>query len=260
MKILFFGDIVGRPGRNAIKQILPEWKEKYRPDLIIANGENMAHGKGITDKSLQEIIKAGVDAVTSGDHIWDQKEAKTLLENPQKPVIRPANFPPGVPGKDHWITEVGTKKILIFNLLGRVFMKNQYDDPFRAAKAMIEEHQDEVDIIIVDWHSEATAEKKALGWYLDGEVSAVLGTHTHVPTADERILPQGTAYISDVGMVGVRDSSLGMKKEIAINRFLTQMHQKLEVAEGEVEVDAVLIDIENQGKAKKIKRLNQVID
>lgn len=259
MKIIFLGDIVGQPGREAIKQILPKWKKKYQPDLIIANGENIAHGTGITKKTLDQILKAGVDLVTSGDHTWKQKEISALLEDKTIPLIRPANFPPNLPGQGYRLIELRTKKILVINLIGRVFMQQQYDDPFRKADQILEQNEEKADIIIVDWHAEATAEKVCLGWYLDGRVSAVLGTHTHIPTADERILPKGTAYISDIGMVGVMDSSLGRNKESSIKRFLTQTNIHLEVAEGPVEVNAVLLEISNKAKVKKIKRIREIV-
>jgi len=259
MKILFFGDIVGQPGRQAIKKILPQWQKKYQPDLVVANGENLAHGSGVTEKSLKEILEAGVDLVTLGDHTWDQKGTVDLLNNEQLPLIRPANFPPGLPGQGYRSVEVRTKKALVINLIGQVSMHEDYDCPFRKADEILEEKSEEADIIIVDWHAEATSEKVCLGWYLDGRVSAVLGTHTHVSTADARILPQGTAYISDVGMVGVRDSSLGRDKETAIKRFLTQMNQRLEVAQGPVEVNAVLVEANQPNRAKKIKPLREIV-
>lgn len=258
MKVLFFGDIVGRPGREAIKKILPGWKKKYQPDLVIANGENLAHGKGVTEKSLREVLEAGIDLVTSGNHVWQQKQASSLLENKEIPLLRPANWSANVPGQGQKIIEVRTKKILVVNLIGRVFFHRQYDNPFRRIDQILDEFQ-EVDGIVVDWHAEATSEKQALGWYLDGRASAVLGTHTHIPTADARVLPQGTAYISDIGLVGVRDSILGMDKEIALKGFLFQLPQKLEVAEGPVEVDAVLVDIINKNKAKSIEKLQTIV-
>ncbi|MBU1289885.1 TIGR00282 family metallophosphoesterase [Patescibacteria group bacterium] len=260
MKILFLGDIVGRPGREALKKVIPLWRDEFEPDLIIANGENMAHGAGITRNSLEEVLGAGIDLVTSGDHTWKHKEIAGLLEDKKIPLIRPANFPPGLPGKGYRLIEIRTKKVLVINLIGRVFMRQQYDDPFRKADKILKAMSEEADIIIVDWHAEATAEKVCLGWYLDGRVTAVLGTHTHVPTADERVLPNGTAYISDVGMVGVRDSSLGRRKEDAIKRYLTQGNIRLEVAEGPVEVDAVLIGTGKNGKANKIERIQKIVD
>jgi len=259
MKILFFGDIVGQPGRQAIKKILPQWQKKYQPDFIIANGENSAHGSGITEKCLNEILKAGIDFVTLGDHTWKQKGVNALLNDKETPLIRPANFPPNLPGQGYHLIELRTKKILVINLIGRVFMHENYDCPFRTADEILEAQAEEADIIIVDWHAEATSEKVCMGWYLDGRVSAVLGTHTHIPTADARILPKGTAYISDVGMVGVRDSSLGRDKDAAIKMALTQIKQRLEVAEGPVEVDAALVETGEKGKAKKIKLVQEII-
>jgi len=259
MKILFFGDIVGQPGRQAIKKILPQWQKKYQPDLIIANGENLAHGSGVTEKSLNEILEAGIDFVTLGDHTWKQKGITALLNDKEIPLIRPANFPPEVPGQGYRLIELRTKKILVINLIGRVFMHEDYDCPFRAADEILEAQAEEADVIIVDWHAEATSEKVCLGWYLDGRVSAVLGTHTHIPTADARILPKGTAYISDIGMVGVRDSSLGRDKDAAIKKFLTQIDQRLEVAEGPVGVGAVLVETGEKGKAKKIKLVQEIV-
>jgi len=259
MKILFFGDIVGQPGRKAIGKILPKWKKKYQPDLVIANGENISHGSGITQRTLDEILSYGIDLVTSGDHIWKQKGVSALLNDKKTPLIRPANLSPGLPGQGYRLIKLRTKKILVINLIGRVFMSQQYDDPFRKADEILENEADSADIIIIDWHAEATAEKVCLGWYLDGRVSAVLGTHTHIPTADERILPQGTAYISDIGMVGVRDSSLGRTKEDAIKRYLTQTHVRLEVPEGPVEVNAVLVEIDKNGKGKKIERIREIV-
>lgn len=260
MKIIFFGDIVGQPGRQAIKKILPLWQKKYQPDLVIANGENASHGLGITEKSLKELLESGIDLVTLGDHTWDQKETATFLENQEMPIIRPANFPPGLPGQGYRLVEIRTKKILVINLIGRVFMRKEYDCPFRKADQILEDEAEQADIIIVDWHAEATSEKICLGWYLDGRVSAVLGTHTHIPTADARILPQGTAYISDVGMVGPIDSSLGAVKELAIEDFLKQTGLKYEVASGPVGINAVLIETDQTGKAKKIERLEEIVD
>ncbi|NQV00898.1 MAG: TIGR00282 family metallophosphoesterase [Parcubacteria group bacterium] len=259
MKILFFGDIVGQPGRQAIKEVLPKWQKKYQLDLVIANGENSAHGKGITEKGLNEILEAGIDLVTLGDHTWSQKQVVSLLENKDLPLIRPANFPSGLPGQGYRLIEIRTKKILVINLIGRVFMNADYDCPFRKADEILEDEAEQADIIIVDWHAEATAEKICLGWYLDGRVSAVLGTHTHIPTADEQILPNGTAYISDVGMVGPTNSSLGANKEAAIENFIKQTGFKYEVAQGPVEINAVLIETGQKDKIKKIQRIHEII-
>lgn len=255
MKILFFGDIVGRPGREGLKKILPIWRDKYRPDLVIANGENIAHGFGVGEKSLKEVLDAGVDFLTSGDHIFNQDETKLLLEDSSVPLIRPANM--SGPGRGYTVIEAGTKKVLLVNLIGQTFMKEEYDNPFQKIDEILAENEEK--IIIVDWHAEATSEKVCMGWHLDGRVSAVLGTHTHIPTADARVLPKGTAYITDVGMVGVRDSSLGMDKEIALKRFLTGRKINLKIAEGLVIVSAVLVEVKKDGFAKKIELLQKTI-
>jgi len=259
MKILFFGDVIGQPGRQAIKKILPVWQKKYQADLVIANGENLAHGLGTTEKSLKEILEAGVDLATNGDHAWSQRETRQLLANKDIPLIRPANFPPGLPGQGCRLIEVRTKRVLVINLIGRVFMHQDYDCPFRKADQILEEKGEEADIIIVDWHAEASSEKVCLGWYLDGRVSAVLGTHTHIPTADARLLSKGTAYISDVGMVGPRDSSLGANKELAIENFLKQAGFDYQIAEGVVRVNAVLVETDQPNQAKKIKLLEEMV-
>ena len=265
MKIIFFGDVVGRPGREAIKKIMPELKKEYQPDLVVANVENIAHGKGITKKSLEEILESGVDLATSGDHTFSQKETTEILENENSSLLRPANYPPGVPGKGYKIIEIGARTILVMNLMGRVFFNATLDCPFRKADEILEEAGDGIDAIIIDFHCEATSEKKAFGYYLDGRAAAVLGTHTHIPTADEQILPKGTAYISDVGMAGPKNSILGTKIETSLNHFLTQKPFKYDLAfskdeNNEVEVNAVLIEIDpNSGKAKKIGRIRREI-
>jgi len=258
MKILFFGDIVGKPGRYAIKKILPKWQKKYQPDLIIANAENIAHGKGITEKCLKEILDAGIDFVTSGDHILDQKRISDLLTNKEIPLIRPANMLSNTPGNGYKIIQIRTKKVLIINLIGQSFMKKKHNNPFTKIDQILE--NEEADIIIIDFHAETTAEKVCMGWHLDGRVTAILGTHTHIPTADARILPKDTAYISDIGMVGVKDSSLGADKEIAVRRFLTERHISLKIPkQGPVEVNAVLIETNKYNMAKKIKKLQEIV-
>ncbi|OIO50132.1 MAG: TIGR00282 family metallophosphoesterase [Candidatus Portnoybacteria bacterium CG_4_8_14_3_um_filter_44_15] len=266
MKIIFFGDIVGQPGREAIKKIVPRWQKRYQPDLLVANGENIAHGSGITEKTLQELLSAGVDIITSGDHILkqinSQKKPFAFLKDKKMPIIRPANCPTKMPGRGYLLKEVGTKKVLIINLIGLDFISHNENcsNPFKKIDRILSKKGKEVDIILIDFHAETTAEKVCLGWYLDGRVSAVLGTHTHVPTADERILPQKTAYITDVGMVGVRDSSLGRDKEAAVKRFLTGIDSHLDVPEGPVEVNAVLLKISRDGRAKKIQRLQEIVN
>lgn len=260
MKIIFLGDIVGRPGRKTVKELLPKIKERYMPDAIIANGENMTHGRGISEKTVKEMSEAGITFFTSGNHIFAHKPDVAKLDDKSFPVIRPANFPPGNPGRGYQVIETGKlEKILIINLMGRVFMKQNYDCPFRKADEILAEHMGEnLSAIIVDIHAEATSEKVALGHYLDGKVSAVLGTHTHIPTADATILPEGTAYITDVGMVGVTDSVIGVQKEPVIRGFLTQMPFKYEIADGPSVLAGVLIEIDE--KTKKATDIKQIIE
>lgn len=262
MKILFFGDIIGEPGRKAIKKILPEWKEKYQPDLVIANAENLAHGFGVTEKSVNEVLSAGIDVLTSGNHIFDKKDALFLLNNKDIPLLRPANWPPVPYGKGHRIIEAGINRILVMNLNGRLFFKESLDCPFRKADEILDEVADEnLAAIIVDFHAEATSEKASMGHHLDGRATAVLGTHTHVPTADEKILPGGTAYISDVGMVGPYDSVISFGKHEAIKGWINQISTKADLAEGPVEVGAVLIDVDTRTKlAKNIERIREIVD
>ena len=267
MTILFFGDVVGKIGRKAIKKVLPKLKKEYQPDLIMANVENLAHGKGVTERTLQEMLKAGIDVFTSGNHIAKKSEYGKILENEKYPLVRPANYPPAVPGREYLKTKYKTqltkrgnkdKDIYVINLLGRVFFQDDFDCPFRKFDELEKLLKwGKSDIIIVDFHAEATSEKNAFGWYVDGRASCVLGTHTHVPTADEKILPGGTGYITDVGMVGAADSVIGVKKERVIEQFLTQINQSHELAEkGEVSVNAVLVEIdEKTGKCTGIKRV-----
>ncbi len=262
MKILFFGDIVGKGGRQAVKKVLPVWREKHEPDFIIANGENLAHGTGVTEKTIAEMTEAGIDAFTSGNHIFQNKQGVDVLNNKESDIIRPANYPPGAPGVGWKMFTVRTKKILLINLIGRVFFKDDYDCPFRAADDILQETKStKPDVIIVDMHMEATSEAKALGFHLDGRVSAVLGTHTHVPTADERVLPGGTAYITDVGMAGPQDSIIGAKKEAVLEQFLTQLPFKYDVEEeGVCEVSGVVVEVGADGKAKKIERVYEEVE
>lgn len=261
MKILFFGDIVGKPGRKAIKKILPDLKEKHSPDFIIANAENLAHGKGINEKTIKEMTEAGIDAFTSGNHIFQRKEGLPLLEKRDTNIIRPANYPPQAPGAGFKFFSIRTKKLLLINLIGRVFFREDYDCPFRTIDNILEKAQAEKpNAIIVDIHTEATSESKALGFYLDGRVSAVFGTHTHVPTADAEILGKYTAYVTDVGMVGVKDSVLGVEKESVIEQFLTQLPFKFDILErGICEVNSILVEIDEKGKAKKIEKIYQEV-
>lgn len=264
MKILFFGDIVGKAGRQAVKKALSGLKAKHEPDLVIANAENLAHGLGATRKTVLEMLDAGVNFFTSGNHIWQQKEAEELLRDREIPLIRPANYPPETPGDGYRIVEVGVGKFaLIISLLGQTFFDENLDSPMRTMdKILAETKNKKINAIIVDFHKEVTSEMQALGFYLDGRVSAVLGTHTHIPTADERVLPAGTAFITDVGMAGVRDSSLGVDVQQVIKWMLTQRPIKFDrPEEGLCRVDAVVIDIDPANRqAKSIERINAEVE
>jgi len=262
MKLLFFGDIIGKIGRKGLIKVLPDLKQEFDPDLVIANGENIAHGVGATEKTLSELRLAGVDFFTSGNHIFSKPEAETLLTADDPIIIRPANYPPQTMGAEYKILSVGSRSILIVNLMGRVFMKEDYDCPFRKIDEILARvAAEKLNGIIVDFHAEATSEKVAFGWYADGRVTAVLGTHTHVPTADAKILPQGTAYISDVGMVGATDSVIGDKKDSIIESFLSQKNPAIDIPEaGEVEVDGVLVEFDpNTKQATRITRVDRKV-
>lgn len=256
MNVLFIGDIVGKPGRQAVQAFLKSLKSEYAIDLTIANGENAAGGNGLTKDVAQELFGYGIEFMTMGNHVWDKREIMNYIEEEMR-IVRPANYPVGAPGKGYSIIRVQGVKLGIINLSGRVFMQ-PLDDPFSMATRLAETIRQETPNILLDFHAEATSEKIALGWFLDGKVSAVLGTHTHVQTADERLLPHGTAYITDVGMTGPRDSVLGVKKELIINRFLTQLPAKFEVAEGVLQLNAVVIDLdETSGRARSITRIQR---
>ena len=263
LKILFFGDIVGKIGRQALSQILPKMKEELEPDLVIANAENLAHGLGITKKTIQEVKEAGVDFFTSGNHVWNKSEGNEILSEKDPIIIRPANYPEGVSGLGEKVIELGTKKLLVINLLGRVFMDIQVDCPFKKFDEIYKKYESKkLAGILVDFHAEATSEKVALGWYLDGRASAVLGTHTHIATSDNRIFPQGTGFVSDIGMVGARDSVIGDTKESVLKRFLTQLPEPLEIPEtGWVTVNSVLVEIDPKTKrATSIKRVDKEVE
>jgi metallophosphoesterase (TIGR00282 family) len=255
MKLLFIGDVVGKVGRQATKALLPSVVNKYKIDLVLANGENAAAGFGITDKIAAEIFSYGVHVITTGNHVWDKKEFVPQISKENR-VLRPLNYPPGVPGYGSLLYTLhdGTKAAVI-NISGRVFMAN-IDCPFRIGREEIERVCADTKIIIIDFHAEATSEKIAFGYYVDGKVSAVVGTHTHVQTADEKILPGGTAYITDVGMTGPSDSVIGIKKEQIIDRFLTNMPMRFETAGGEGIFSSVIIEIdERTGLSSAIQRL-----
>lgn len=257
MKILFIGDIVGRPGREAVKKLLPGLKTELGLDFVIANAENAAGGSGITASVAEELFASGIDVLTSGDHIWKKREIFDIINKDER-ILRPVNFPAGSPGRGWNLFKIKENlKVGIINVNGRVFME-ALDCPFRAARQAQEELHKDTNIIIVDIHAEATSEKVALGWYLDGKVSAVLGTHTHIQTADEKILPGGTAYITDVGMTGPYDSVIGRKKEDVLERFITCVPVRFEVAEGDIQLHAVLLDIDQStGKAGSIARIQK---
>jgi len=257
MRILFIGDIVGKPGREAVRLLLPGLVKKYKVDLSIANAENAAGGSGITPRIAEELFGSGLNMLTSGDHIWKRKEVLEILDSEMR-ILRPANYPPGSPGRGWGSIETKKGKTLgVINLEGRVFMST-LDCPFKCARAAIEELKEKTPVILVDIHAEATSEKIAMGWFLDGMVSAVLGTHTHVQTADEKILPCGTAYITDLGMTGPYDSVIGRKVEQILARFLTQMPVRFEMAQDNVQLHGVVLDIdEKTGKAASIERIQE---
>lgn len=255
MRILILGDVVGRPARRAMRDILPELIEREKADLVIANAENAAGGMGVDIKSAKELFSAGVHVLTSGNHIWKKKEIYPFLDE-HETLIRPANFPAGAPGRGWCFWRHNELRALIINLQGRVFMPNHVEDPFRCVDELLQNHGRLAPVIIVDMHGEATSEKTAMGWYLDGRASVVYGTHTHVPTADERILPHGTAYITDIGMCGPLDSVIGMEREVVIQGFLTQLPRQFEVAKDNVALQGIVTDIdEKTGRAREIRRL-----
>jgi len=255
MKILTIGDIIGRPGRLAVQKILPGLREEYGIDMVIANVENLAGGIGTTPATANEMLDYGVNVMTSGNHIWAHREIIPFLED-ETPIMRPLNYPPGVPGKGYVIRD----KVAVINLIGRVFMSN-YDCPFRTMDSLLEELGSKQPVKIIDFHAEATSEKIALGRYLDGRVTAVLGTHTHIGTIDARILPRGTAYVTDIGMTGPKESVIGDSVDDVLQRFLTQIPNRLSVAKGSVIFTAMLLDVdEKTGKARSIERLYREIE
>lgn len=259
MKILFIGDIVGSPGREAMKKLVALLKQELGIDFVIANAENSSGGSGITSRVASELFASGADVLTSGDHIWKKSEIFELI-NQEERILRPLNFPSGAPGRGASVFKAknGTK-VGVININGRVFME-ALECPFKAALSAAEELSKETKIIIVDIHAEATSEKIALGWYLDGKVSAIFGTHTHIQTADEKILPKGTAYITDVGMTGPYDSVIGRRVEDVLTRFLSAIPVRFEVAEGNIQLHGALVDIdETTGRARSILRIQKKI-
>lgn len=253
MRILFIGDVVGSLGRQMVTDYLPMLKKKYHPQVTIVNGENAAAGRGITEKIYKKFLQDGVDAVTLGNHSWDNKNIFEFIENAKK-MIRPANYPEGTPGQGCVFVKVNQLELAVINLQARSFMAD-LDDPFRKASELVTQARKRTPLIFVDFHGETTSEKQAMGWFLDGKVSAVIGTHTHVQTNDARILPDGTAYLSDVGMTGPYDGILGMKKEAILEKFLTALPQRFEVVEkGRGILSGCLLELHDQtGRATKIE-------
>lgn len=256
MIVLVVGDIHGKPGRRILKAALPRLRKESGAALVVANGENAAGGAGITGDVVREIFDAGVHVITGGNHTWHNRDAYQTLDAEPR-LLRPANFPPGAPGHGSTVVEVDGAAVGVLNLQGRIFMQ-PIDDPFRTARAELDRLSERAAAVIVDFHAEATSEKIALGWYLDGRVSALVGTHTHVQTADERVLPGGTAYISDVGMTGPRDGVIGMDKDGILERFVTQLPVRFTVAAGPAQLNAVALDIDEQtGRARSIRRIQE---
>lgn len=260
MRILFIGDIVGRPGRLALRERLGRLIDMHCIDLVVANGENAAAGFGLTVDVADELFNLGIDVMTTGNHIWDKKDILELLDSEER-LLRPDNYPGDAPGRGAGIYETAAGiAVGVINLEGRVFMKT-LDCPFQAADRLVEQMRKTTSIILVDFHAEATSEKAALGWYLEGRVSAVVGTHTHVQTADERVLPQGTAYISDVGMTGSRDGVIGMRREQVVEKFLSQRPTRFEISKKDPAINAVVIEVDAEsGRAVKIERILETVD
>lgn len=254
MKILAVGDIVGESGVRKLKEVLPKLKKEEKIDFVITNGENSAGGMGITEKNFREMLESGVHSITMGNHTWGKKDIFKFIDEPQ--ILRPANYPKGVVGKGLGIYECNRKKIAVINLIGRVDINILSENPFIMAREIVEEIKDKVDIIIIDFHAEATAEKIAMGRFLDGKITALFGTHTHVQTADEQILPEGTAYITDIGMTGPKDSVIGMDVQVSIKRFETTLPEKYKLAESDCIFNGVIFDIDDQtNKVIEIKRI-----
>jgi hypothetical protein len=267
VKLLFIGDIVGQPGRRAVTELLPRLREQHALDFVVANGENSAGGSGITPKTAAEIFSAGVDVITSGDHLWDQKEVMELLAGEQR-FLRPLNYPADVPGRGSGVFEVqrpgskvkGPLSVAVLNVQGRTFMPTQLDNPFPLAVEAVKHLREQTKIIFVDFHAEATSEKIALARFLDGQVSSVVGTHTHVQTADEQIFPGGTAYLSDAGFTGPHESVLGREIEPVIKKFLTAMPQRFEVAKNRVLLQGAVIEIDEvSGRSLSIQRVSEAV-
>lgn len=254
--ILFIGDIEGRPGRRALNNLINPLREQYQADIVIGNCENAAGGIGLTKPTAKELLDAGIDVITLGNHAFGKRDVYPMMDSEPR-ILRPANFPPGAPGKGWGIyTTPAGDNIAVINLIGRVYM-DPLDCPFRCADEILGQIANQAKIIFVDLHAEATSEKKAMGWYLDGKVSAIIGTHTHVQTSDERVLPNGTAYLTDAGMTGVHDSVLGLEKNLVIDRFIKQIPGKFELAEGVATLQGAVVSIDpSTGLAASIQRIS----
>jgi len=259
VKVLFIGDVIGNPGRKAIKSLLKDFVQENSVDLVIANGENAAGGFGITESVAEELFYNGIDAITSGNHIFDKKDVLTYLDRSDR-LIRPLNYPEDVPGKGVTVFTVNSTKVAVLNISGLVFM-TPIRCPFRTIDAELAKLPDDIKVKIVDFHAEVTSEKSCMGWYLDGRVSAVLGTHTHTPTADARVLPKGTAFITDVGMTGPYDSVIGVHKDSAMRRFLLQMPTRFTTATGDIRLCGALVTVDvSTGKSLAIERIELRMD
>ncbi|HEY8487016.1 MAG TPA: TIGR00282 family metallophosphoesterase [Limnochordales bacterium] len=257
MRLLLVGDVVGRPGRRAVAALLPSVVQELRADLVVANGENSAGGFGLTPATAAELFSAGVHVITTGNHVWDRKEILPFIDQEPR-LIRPANFPPEAPGRGATVVhDPSGRAVAVLNLMGRTFME-PLDCPFRAADRWVQALREQTPCVVVDFHAEATAEKVAMGWYLDGRVSVVFGTHTHVPTADERILPGGTAYITDLGMTGPAEGVIGMDRQAVLEHLRTRLPRRFEVASGPVRMDMLLVEVDDEtGRAVRVQRLHR---
>ncbi|HZG48263.1 MAG TPA: TIGR00282 family metallophosphoesterase [Thermoleophilaceae bacterium] len=253
MKLLFVGDVVGGVGRRTLAALLPGLRDLHRPDFVVVNGENSAGGVGITEKTARNLLDTGADAITLGNHAYRHRDVYGFLDHEQR-VVRPANYPKGSPGRGHVVIESGGARLGVINLSGQLFL-NAVRSPFSEVDAVLAELRDAADSVLVDIHAEATSEKVALGWHLDGRVTACLGTHTHVPTADARVLPGGTAYVTDVGMTGARDGVIGVKREQALERFLSLTNVRFETASEDPWLNAVLVEAGDDGRATSIEQI-----
>jgi metallophosphoesterase (TIGR00282 family) len=258
MRVLFIGDIVGSPGRDGLARLMPALRERVRPDLVIANGENSAGGLGITEKTARQIFDAGADVITTGNHVYRHRDAYEYLDRAER-VIRPANYRTSNPGRGHTIVEAAGRRVCVINLIGTVYL-DAARSPFDVSEALLERLSGEADVFVVDFHAEVTSEKVAMGWHLDGRVAAVFGTHTHVPTADARVLPAGTAFITDVGMTGSRAGIIGARRDEVLQAFRTQMPIRFRTAEEDVWVMGASVEVGDDGLARSIDQVLEPVD